>query len=232
MYMLRCSVYGRIKPDTAGVNLFKHWTNTTLHHDYIYQKDNYHELRDREDIVSDEWVKHIMSNYCTVELIQMVEEKYQTLEDIQQGGITHNNISLNEIFCMKKYVVTSLHDFLKALSKDDITKHQGDNVSVSTTQINVMCECLYEANNLPRETTVYIFTSITRCNVPDFIGHFDFFPNTENLKQMNTDVFMNNTSKVTLARSKEITLTAYSYFHLLNMFNGWNVPSGHQIVSC
>ena len=40
MYMLRCSVYGRIKPDTAGVNLFKHWTNTTLHHDYIYQKDS------------------------------------------------------------------------------------------------------------------------------------------------------------------------------------------------
>ena len=80
-----------------------------------------------------------MENSCAVELIYRVEEKYKTLEDLDQGGINYANISIDEMFCMENSVVTSSHDFFKALSKDGLTNYQGDNFSIVTTQINVVC---------------------------------------------------------------------------------------------
>ena len=38
--------------DTTGVNLFNHWSNTSLQHEIIFQRDSYDNCVKSEDIVS------------------------------------------------------------------------------------------------------------------------------------------------------------------------------------
>ena len=72
------------KPSMTSVNLIEYWTNITLHQAHLFHKYTYYESKYRGYIVSCEWVKQRMANSCAEELIQRVEEKYETLEDLVQ----------------------------------------------------------------------------------------------------------------------------------------------------
>ena len=96
----------------------------------------------------------------------------------------------------------------------------------------MVCERLEEENNIPRETPIYVLTNITRCNVTAFVGPFALLLNTERAKHMNTTLSMTNKIQVTSTRVREITLMANSYFHFLNILDGWNVPYRHWMGSC
>ena len=61
---------------------------------------------------------------------------------------------------------------------------------------------LDETNNFPHDTSLYVLTGLTSCNVPKFVSPFELLLDTERVKYMNTAASIINTSQVTLARVK------------------------------
>ena len=76
------------------------------------------------------------------------------------------------MFNMRNVVITYLYDFIKNFSKDGISKILNEHVSTLTHQINSVCERLAEAKELPHTCPVHFLTGLTRCIVPEFLGHF------------------------------------------------------------
>ena len=86
------------------------------------QRDSYENFSDDEDIVSFEWTKEIFINYSDTAPIKRVEEKYESLVVIDQGGIIYLNITLDEMLNMSDLVITSLQEFFKNFSRDGVAK--------------------------------------------------------------------------------------------------------------
>ena len=61
-------------------------------------------------------------NSGNVDFIKRIEEKYETLDELEQGMIMYPNISFENSSNMSNVVITSLHDLIKKFSKDGITK--------------------------------------------------------------------------------------------------------------
>ena len=62
-------------------------------------------------------------NSCGGALIKSIEEKCETLDELEHGGITYLNISLSDMFNMSNVVINYLHDFIKNFSKDGVSKN-------------------------------------------------------------------------------------------------------------
>ena len=54
-----------------------------------------------------------MVNSSEAELKHPVKENFENLESLEHGGITYLKFMLDEMFCMKNYVVAVLHTVLK-----------------------------------------------------------------------------------------------------------------------
>ena len=65
-------------------------------------------------------------------MIKRIEEKYETLDELEQGGITYPHISFDEMFNMSNIIITYLHDFIKKFTKDGIAKVPNENVLALT----------------------------------------------------------------------------------------------------
>ena len=107
-----------------------------------------------------------------------------------------------------------MYDFIKNFFKYDIAKVPNDNVSDLVQKIYAVCERLAEANELPYETPFYVLKVLTRCIVPDLIGPFEIMINAEHVRQIESDGGVVN-DKITLERSKNITLMANNSFQSL-----------------
>ena len=55
-------------------------------------------------------------------MIKRIEEKYDTLDELKQGGITYLKIAFEKISNMSNLVITSLYDLIKNFVKDGISK--------------------------------------------------------------------------------------------------------------
>ena len=75
-------------------------------------------------------------NFSELAIIKRVEEKYESLEGIEQGGITYINIDLDDMFNMVDAVITSLQKFFKNFARDGVAKYPSENVALLVNQIN------------------------------------------------------------------------------------------------
>ena len=129
-------------PDDTRLDLMKHWSNFSMEHICLFQKDTIEAAGDDKDLTSAMWVKELMMNSSETALIQRVDEKFEKRDLMEQGVITYMKIDLNEMFYMTQDIVTALQDWLKTTSQHGLTKIPGENVSVITAQINAVCEHL------------------------------------------------------------------------------------------
>ena len=97
----------------TGVYLLSHWLKVLLPTISQFQSNSYENFNDNEDIVSCEWTKEIFVNSSHNTLIKRVEDKYEALDGIEQGGIYYPKIYLNEMFNMSDVVNPSLQEFFK-----------------------------------------------------------------------------------------------------------------------
>ena len=95
-----------------------------------FQRDSYKNCRDDEDIVSCEWTKELFVNSSDPAIIKRVEEKYEELNGLEQGGINYFNIDLDEMFNMGDVVITSLQEFFKNFARYGVAKCPGKNVAL------------------------------------------------------------------------------------------------------
>ena len=51
----------------------------------------------------------------------MIKEKYETLDELEQGGITYLKIAFDKMFNMINVVITYLHEFIRNFTKDRIS---------------------------------------------------------------------------------------------------------------
>ena len=63
---------------------------------------------DKEDMTSSDWVKDLLVNSSEAALLHRVDEKFQQLKPLNQGGITYLKFLLYEMFCMTNYIVAAL----------------------------------------------------------------------------------------------------------------------------
>ena len=91
------------------LTIFEFWTRFTLDDIKLYQVDLYKYADDYEYIVSCEWVMELMTNSFTPDLNKCIDETFNSLEEMDQGGITFVKIALDEIFVMINYGISGLH---------------------------------------------------------------------------------------------------------------------------
>ena len=105
----------------AGVNLFKNWSKIYLQQEINFQRDFCDHCVKNEDIVSCECTLELFANSCSGALIKSIEKKYETLDELEQGGITYQKIEFYEMFNMINVVITYLHEFIRNFTKDRIS---------------------------------------------------------------------------------------------------------------
>ncbi len=62
----------------------------------LAQRDTFDLCTDDNDLMSIEWVKEFLTNYCDINLVKHVDKKFDQLYEYEQGGITHLKIALDE----------------------------------------------------------------------------------------------------------------------------------------
>ena len=74
-------------------------------------------------------MKDILTNSSKIELKNQVNEKFENIEALKQGGITYLEFFLDKMFCMTNDVVTAFQTFLKTFAEEVSSKTVGENVS-------------------------------------------------------------------------------------------------------
>ena len=144
-------------------------------------------------------------NSSDPDLLKRVEENYEALDGLDQGGITYFNIYLNEMFNMSDVVITSLLELFKNFAPDGIAKYPSENVALLVQQINAVTERLEEVPALPRDMLLLILPGFTKCSVPEFVGKFELMINIERVILLDNYGDRHDDRKC-LERVKNITL--------------------------
>ena len=164
---------------------------------------------------------------CDGALISSIEEKYKTLERREEVRIMYLNIKFDEMFNISNVVITSLHDLIKKIFKDSITKVPNKRFSSLTQKMNAVCEELSESKALPHKPPVCVLVGINWCSVPEFIGSFELMPKNEHFRHMEyDDVTVND--KRNLERVKNIPPMEDYSLYSMNVSNTRNIPSIHK----
>ena len=77
-------------------------------------------------MTSSDWVKDLLVNSSEAALLQRMDEKFQQLEPIEQGGIMYLKFLLDYMFCMTNDVVTALQLLLKAFAGEGLKIQLGE----------------------------------------------------------------------------------------------------------
>ena len=85
-------------------------------------------------------------NSLDTAITKKVEEEYETLDGIEQGGITYLDFSLDDMFNMSDVVITFLQELLKLLVE----------------HINAVKERLTEVPELSRDIPFLVFNGFTK----------------------------------------------------------------------
>ena len=80
-------------------------------------------------MTSSDWFNDLMMNSIEAELKQRVDEEFEKLESLEQGGINYLNFMLDEMFCMTNDAVAALQTFLKIFAEEGLLKTAGETVS-------------------------------------------------------------------------------------------------------
>ena len=223
--------WDRFGSDDTRLDLMKHWSSFTMEHICLFQKDTNNTAGNDEDLTSATWLKELMVNSSETSLTQKVDENFEKLGVMEQGGITYMKISLDEMFYVTQDAATVLQDWLKTTAQDGLTKIPGENVAVHTAQIDAVYERLAENKKLSGETPVLVLTAFTKCSVKQFTGPFELILNSECVKNMGTPASLDDDNKKTLTHVREILLKANNEFHSLNTTKKCNVPES-RINAC
>ena len=70
------------------MNLFKNWSKIYLQFAILFQRDFYDHCVNDDDIFICEFTLELFVNSCDGDLIKRKEEKYETLDELEKGGIT------------------------------------------------------------------------------------------------------------------------------------------------
>ncbi len=103
-----------------------------------------------------ECVKEFLTKSCDVNTVKRIDEKYDSLLEYEQGGITFLKIALDKMFTMSNMVVMSLQKYLKQFTQEGIAKVPNEDVWICAEQLNAVCARLAEVDALPQETTGFI----------------------------------------------------------------------------
>ena len=83
--------------ETTKRDMLVHWSQIELLEVKAYQLDT-NRYASEEDMTSSDWVKDLMMNSSEVELKGRVDEKFEKLDSLEQGGITYLKLMLDECF--------------------------------------------------------------------------------------------------------------------------------------
>ena len=144
--------------------------------------------------------------------MKSMEKKYEALGELEQGSITHLNISLDDMFNVSDVVITYLQELFKNFFGDGKAKYPSDNLALLVQQINAVTERLTEVPELPRDMPLLILTGTTKCSVPKFFGKFELMLNTERIIQLENEGDRHDDMKL-LKRAKKLTMLASNSFH-------------------
>ena len=172
-----------------------HWSKVSLRVVSQLQRHSYENDNDNEDIVSCEWTKGLFVRSSDTFIINRVEDKYEALDGLKQGGITYLKIALDDMFNMSDVVITSIQEFFKKFARDGLSKYPSENLALLVQQINDVAEQAAEVPSLPRDTTFLVLTGFKKCSITKFVGPSKLMLNTERFIQLENDGDMHDNTK-------------------------------------
>ena len=172
---------------TTGVYLLHHWLMVSLRVVSHLQRNPYKNCNDDKEIVSCEWTKELFVISSDPALIKRLQEKYEALDGIQQGGIIYHKIVIDDMFNTSDVIITSIQEFFNKFAQDGVAKYPSENVALLVQKINSAAERLEEVPELPKDTLLLVLTGFTKCDVTKFVGQFELMINIERLIQLEND---------------------------------------------
>ena len=150
--------------ETTKRDILVHWSQVDLTKAITYQKDT-NQYASGEDMTSSDWVKDLTMNSSEAKLKQRVDEKFDKIKSLEQGGITYLKLMLDKIFCMTNDVLAALQNFLKVFAEEGLSNTVGENVSEILAQVKAVSERSAQVKQLPLEAPTYILQGLTKCSV-------------------------------------------------------------------
>ena len=93
--------------ETTKSDMLVHWSQINMAETIAFQR-NTSSFASEQDMTSSDWVKDLLTNSSKAELKQRVDEKFENIDPLKQGGITYLKFFLDEMFCVTNDVVTAL----------------------------------------------------------------------------------------------------------------------------
>ena len=135
----------------------------TLKHVLLWEKDTntYFE----HDVDSIKWLNSLLIASSTDELNILVNENFDLLPTIEQGGIVRLNIVLDEMFFVSEAVLRSLNTWLKQYSQEGTSKIVGENIAILMLHFLACIVRLSDVNKIPIEEATYVLEGLTKFSV-------------------------------------------------------------------
>ena len=156
--------------ETTKRDVLTHWYQVDVADIIAFQQDTNRYALDADTTNSD-WLKNLLMNSSEPELLERVTEKFEKLDSLAQGGITHLRYMLDEMFCMTNNVATALQTFIKTFDEEGVLNTIGENVSEVTAQLRAVSERLSEVKQLPLEAPTYILQGLTKYQLRNLPRH-------------------------------------------------------------
>jgi hypothetical protein len=209
-------------PDFEAVDISKHWARLSMAHIKLWQKE-FNLFAENDDLTSSNWVQELIEVMLDPEVKKQVKEKYDTLKQIEKGGIIYFKIAMETIFKMSSLTIKALKDYFVAFGKNGLNGIQGENARTGGTMLIAVATRLADYDRLDYESIQHVADGFSKCSVKKFRDIFT----AKASALVFTDAlegFASMSSSEVLKEVENIIYPAMTIFDNLNLSGDWNVP--------
>ena len=144
-----------------------------------------------------------------------VNEKFDLLPIIEQGGIVRLKIMLDDMLFVSEAVVQALHTWILKHSQEVPSKIVVDNIKLLMIQFLAYRFRLADVNKISFEVAIYLLEGLTKCSVEKFSNLFDIVIQQERVGKLSSGFSMGLNSLSTLVEIKSIVKLSNTSYHYL-----------------
>jgi hypothetical protein len=180
-----------------------------------------------EDQVSSKWLKMLLYESYTTEMMEVLMLKYRNLDVCFRGAVTFAWMLCNKLFGLNWDTTAALVNFLKLFRNKGLRCYQGENVALAGKELLAVCSHLAKAKELPQETPVDLLTGLTLCLVDKFITLFEHKLQVAKVVSLEGNYHLSQPE--IMGEVRVLLASAAQYYNSLNMTDNWNLPQNQHL---
>lgn len=215
---------------TQRRDLFDHIGSISMKECEFWTEDCLRWAKEKFDPQDQQWLKELLSNSCTFELQQVVDERFAALPVKRQGGVTYAKILFDTLYKLDDKVVLALQKRFKMFEEKGPALYHGENIRTAKLELVTIATRLDEVNRLPEDTVNQVLDGLSKASHVEFSRTFSEFKRHRG----NSLLSIGKLSGTPCEQIKQIFTEAFSQYEAYTLGDEWNFPgaSGAAYVSC